>query len=286
LTTSVSVELLCVGSCSQRAWLVDGSRGAGWRRFPALVARIRHPRAGTILFDTGYGAALARATSAAARLYRRLLPFDLAPEEELSGQLGRLGLAPPELACVFLSHFHPDHIGGLRDAAGLRGVPIVHSREGLARLRRLRGPARLRAAFLPELLPPDFAQRANAIEDRPRVALTDDWLPFEWAHDLVGDGSLLAIALPGHALGQYGLLCQLARGRRLFLVADAAWVRANFADLALPAWPVRRFFADQASLVASLRALHALHLRQPELLIVPSHCEASQHAFAAGGYGE
>ncbi len=271
---SVRVTLHTVGSCRASAWLADGARTFARRTFPALVVRLLHPARGVVLFDTGYGVALSAATSPAARIYRRVLPFSLPPEQQVDRQLAQAEVAAREIAMVFLSHFHPDHVGGLR---ALPGAPIVCSRDGLAGLRALGAVGRLRNAFLPELLPDDFAARASAIEDLPRVALGGDWAPFEHAHDLFGDGALRAVALPGHALGQYGLICRLAGGRELFLVADAAWSLANVTELALPAWPARRLLGDAPTLVETLRKLHALALRRPELLIVPSHCEASQH---------
>ncbi len=278
---NVRVRFLTVGSCRERVWLADGSRTFARCTFPALVVCLLHPQAGVVLFDTGYGRALRESRSAAARAYRRVLPFTLPPEQELVAQLAGLDIEPRDLAAVFLSHFHPDHIGGLRE---LPGVPIVCSGDGLARLRALGGTSRLRHAFLPELLPEDFGTRARSIEDTPRVALGPQWQPFEEAYDLLGDGSLRAVALPGHALGQYGLICRLANSRELFLVADAAWLRSNYADLALPAWPARRLLGDSRALIATLRNLHALARRRPDLLLVPSHCEASQRAFTAGGY--
>lgn len=283
MSATVRVRLLAVGSCHAKAWLVDGRRGGGELTFPALVAVIDHPGAGTILFDTGYGGPLLTSRSRAARLYRRVLPFRLPEEERLLQQLERIGVPPREVAAVFLSHFHPDHVGSLRE---LPAVPLIYSREGLDALRHRRGLARLRAVFLPELLPRDVDERARAIEDLPAVALDERWQPFTTAHDVLGDGSLLAVALPGHALGQHGLICRLAGGRELFLVADAAWVHTNVDDLALPAWFVRRLLGDGRALVETLQRLHVLRRRRPELLLVPSHCEASQRAFTASGHGE
>jgi glyoxylase-like metal-dependent hydrolase (beta-lactamase superfamily II) len=267
---TVEVTLHTVGYCRNRAWFVDRSRFTTLLTLPALVARIRHPRLGTILFDTGYGRPLMNLRTFAASAYRHILPFILPPEQELHA---------PGIDLIFLSHFHPDHIGALRDVPP---VPILHSCEGLAQLQAARGLNRWRSAFFPELLPDDFPARARAIEDLPMVRLPTECQPFEEAYDVAGDGSLLAIELPGHALGQYGLLCRLAHGRTLFLVADAAWVQSNITQLAFPAWPVRALVSDYSAFTGTLRKLHALHVSRPEIILVPSHCAQSIQAFING----
>jgi glyoxylase-like metal-dependent hydrolase (beta-lactamase superfamily II) len=267
---TVEVTLQTVGYCLNRAWFVDRSSFIKWLTLPAMVARIRHPRLGTILFDTGYGRPLIQLHTIAARTYRHLLPFLLPPEQELD---------PRDIDLVFLSHFHPDHIGALRNVPS---VPILHSREGLFHLQAARGLHRWRSAFFPELLPDDFPSRARAIEDLPLITLPVEYRPFEQAYDVAGDGSLLAIELPGHAPGQYGLLCRLTDGRTLFLVADAAWVQANISKLAFPAWPVRALVNDYSAFTGTLRKLHALHVSRPEIILVPSHCAQSIQAFTDG----
>ena len=160
---------------------------------------------------------------------------------------------------------------------------MIHSAAGLEALRRSSRWRRLQSAFLPELLPDDFDARGSAIEDLPSVRLSGEWRPFESARDVLGDGSLLAVHLPGHAAGQYGLICRLANGRTLFLVADAAWVRANIAELALPAWPVRFLVDDHRAFVETLRALHEIGRRMPEVTMIPSHCVESIQAFSDAG---
>ena len=60
---TVEVSLFTVGHCRQREWFATGRRTGKWITFPALVAHIRHPSAGLILFDTGYGPALQTASS-------------------------------------------------------------------------------------------------------------------------------------------------------------------------------------------------------------------------------
>lgn len=259
----VRLELLEAGDCEQPEFFVNGRWTAGKLRFPALVARISHPRVGTILFDCGYGRALVEARSWAARVYRGILPF----------RLGAVGLGSVD--AVFLSHFHPDHIGGLREVAA---APIWYSRVGLEALRKLGGFERAQHAFFEELLPENFEKRGRAIEECALVQLGTEWAPFETAYDLAGDGALLAVELPGHALGQYGLICRVG-DEDVFLIADAGWVLENVTRLAMPARPGRLAIADFGAYQETLRRLHELKVRRPDLWMIPSHCEKTIAAF-------
>jgi len=268
MAITVDVEIFEAGHCRSRAWLVE--RGSFFRSIylPAMVAVIRHPDAGAMLFDTGYGRPLVESVSWAARMYRVLLPFQLSGEDKLRETASKVKL-------IFLSHFHPDHIGSLKE---LPTVPIIHSREGLAKLRRYGGFQKARAAFFPELLPSDFLSRARAIEDLPGVTLDESWRPFTEAFDVFGDGSVLAVALPGHAVGQYGVLCRRRAGW-VFLVADAAWTRRNITDLATPGWPAGALIGDAPAYRATLQMMHEFQRRRPDVMLIPSHCHESIEAF-------
>ena len=79
----VRVQLLTVGATWQRGALV-GLPSWKLMRFPALAAVIRHPSAGTILFDTGYGSAVVDRAGLALAVYRRLLPVELAEAERFA----------------------------------------------------------------------------------------------------------------------------------------------------------------------------------------------------------
>jgi hypothetical protein len=52
-----------------------------------MIAVIRHPSLGVILFDTGYGRAVDKARGWYAPFYRRVLPFELPETERVAMQL-------------------------------------------------------------------------------------------------------------------------------------------------------------------------------------------------------
>src|SRR5215208_1487242 len=43
---------------------------------------------------------------------------------------------------IFVTHMHPDHVGGARDAAEITGAPVLQGREDHEQCRRAWGPAR------------------------------------------------------------------------------------------------------------------------------------------------
>ena len=48
------------------------------------------------------------------------------------------------------------------------------------------------------------------------VRLDDEWSPFTHGFDLIGDGSLIAIPLPGHTAAQMGLVVRRAMAVDVF----------------------------------------------------------------------
>ncbi|MBB4082441.1 MBL fold metallo-hydrolase [Brevundimonas lenta] len=246
----------------------DGRLGSAV--FPALVALIIHPDEGAILFDTGYDPAFFEATRTWPEiLYRWMTPVDLPPGETIVEQLPRFGVAPDDVRAVVISHFHGDHVAGLGRFPGAR---IFCARAGLAQVRRPGRFTRVRNGVLADLAPADIDARALFFEDLPQLPLGPELTPFESGADLLGDGSLLAVHLPGHCPGHWGLVVREADDRMRFLIADAAWSSGAVRDNAPPPRLTTALLGETGPWRDTLTALHRLWDRNPELLLTPSHC--------------
>lgn len=229
--------------------------GGGLRsiRQPVLVGLLEHPRAGCWLLDTGLHPRLSE-ISWSLRLFtflaRMRIPGGLPPTPPLSG--------------VFLSHFHLDHAAGLH---ALRPEVLLTSREGYESSRL---GSELHLGWHPALWPPGQFERTRWIENLP---LKSDG-PVT-GFDIFEDGSVLAVPLPGHCHGQYGLLCH-TEGGRVFFVADAvghSYVLTRGLKQRMPSW----IAADRA---AEARTQNWLRNLIHWCWMVPSHCP---HAYLALG---
>lgn len=271
-----TLEVLECGHCRHAAAMT--MRGAPWRvvDFPALVGLIVHPQEGVVLFDTGYDAAFFAATRPLPeRLYRLATPVYLDARESIVDQLAARGIAADAVRHVVLSHFHGDHVAGLHHFAAAK---LHCARAGLRDLRARGRFGSARRGLLPALVP--AAIGAAFFEDAAPVALPSAFRPFDRGADLFGDGALIAVELPGHCPGHWGLALRLEDDRHTLMVADAAWsVTAIERNLPPPA-PVARLLGDAVAQRRTLDALHRLHTERPDTLLLPSHC--SQAARRAG----
>lgn len=264
------VHILRAGHCSHPAVMTRRDAGLKAIPFPALAALIVHPDEGAVLFDTGYDPAFFEATRTWPEiLYRWTTPAFLAPGEAVADQLPAFGVRPSEVRAVVVSHFHGDHVAGLHRFSGAR---IFCARAGLEQVRRPGRFARVRQGVLAALAPADIATRATFFEDRPQVPLGPDLAPFETGADLFGDGSLLAVHLPGHCPGHWGLIVRQEDDRSRFLIADASWSSGAVRDDVPPPRLTTALLGDTGPYRRTLNALHRLWARNPELLVTPSHC--------------
>lgn len=249
-------------------------RGAAWRpvEFPSLVGVIEHPDEGVVLFDTGYDPLFLAATSSwPERLYRLATPMHLRPKESAVEQLASLGYGPEAVRHIVISHFHGDHVAGLHRFPRAR---LHCARAGLADVRagsRLRRTRRgILSAFVPAA-----AEAAAFFEDGSPAELPGAFRPFDRGVDLLGDGSLLAIELPGHCRGHWGLALRLEDDRWVMMVADAAWSATAIAHNRPPPAATTALLGDTAAYRRTLTDLHRVHRERPETVLLPSHCRSA-----------
>lgn len=259
----VEFHWLRLGHCNQIEAL--SRRGGSWKgiEFPSLAAAIKHPTAGWVMFDTGYAQHFFDATARMPeRLYRTLLPVHL--DTSIAAELGRIGATPEEVRRVVVSHFHGDHVAGLRDLPNAR---ISAGRAGLDQIISLRGLSAVRHGLLPAMLPENLTSRFEPVEDAATV--TFDGLT-GW--DLVGDRSLIAVDLPGHMPGHLGLLLTTTDRGQVLLAGDAAWSSRAIRDFQPPPRPVAAMWDDARTAQATLRSLQRIDADHTDLTILPAHC--------------
>lgn len=269
----MELHLLKVGSCRHLEFLATRGGSLLPTEFPALSALIIHSTAGPILFDTGYAEHFLDATETfPERLYRWATPMRLPANQMLEKQLARFAVALSDVRLCVVSHFHADHVAGLRD---LPRAAILAMASGFEELRfsgRWKG---VMHGGLPSLLPPDACRRIQFIESKPPVPLPAPWTEFGDGYDLLGDQSVIAIPLPGHALGHMGLLVRDFDDRAVLLAADSSWSFRALREFKLPSPLVRPVIHDWRRYKSTLHLLHEVSQKHPEITILPSHCDAS-----------
>ena len=265
MTPQLTCHVLDTGYClaSEHTLLRGGARRT--IHCHALVALLHHPEHGWLLWDTGYAPHMWRATERMPyRMYRSMTPLRLDPQLAIAAQLPHYGLIPNDIKRVLISHFHADHVAGLRD---FPNAELIATQRGYDDVRPRRGMRALLRGFVPALLPTDFAQRATLLPPFGGPELP----PFGPTHDLFNDGSIKLMALPGHARGQIGMLAHTTRGPILF-AADGAWLTQAIRERRPPARSTYMVVDDARAVEATLDRLHEFSVANPDVTIIPTHC--------------
>jgi len=238
----VAVEIHDTGTAYPPGWAI----GIGNPRrspLPILAATIKHPTKGIVRFDTGYGPDPAPGHHLLARAYRRLL----------QPQSRRRVAEQPDL--IVISHTDPDHIGGI---AEYPDVEVVMDAEAWREVVHPHAPWRRLVE-----LPGDLATRIRLVDTSCGPA------------DLLCDGSLLAVGLPGHAPGHIGLV--VTDTQQYLLCGDAALTRRH----------IRRRKIGMIEMLSrsrshSRRTMAFLHetMEHTDTVVVPSHCPETAEMLA------
>ncbi len=264
---ALKVRIRTAGMAWVRPFTFQPGGGMKWMAVPALFAIIEHPEQGLLLWDTGYAPRFFAATRRFPwRIMRWVTPAEIHEEDAVVNQLRALGYDPADVKAIILSHFDPDHFGGLLD---FPDVPIFCSWRAWADVREKRGLGRVKARLLPQHLPEDMAGRLKLLPDPDGPPIS----AFDASLDLFGDGSIRLVELPGHAPGQLGaFLRRSSDGADLFLAADGCWNLAAIEASGYRGGAHRVLAVDKKGQDETYRKLRQLHKEWPALRIVPSHC--------------
>ncbi len=238
-------------------------------KFNALWGLIQHPSKGYILFDTGYTKRFFEATKRYPnKLYANLTKVFLKDSEEVKEQLNKNNISCDDIKHIIISHFHADHVGGLKD---FRNAQIHVSKAALNQVNKIPKFFAFSKGILKDLIPRDLNSRVSIIEEKSTI-IRDSI--FNFKYDLFGDDSLIAFKLGGHAAGQIGLLLETNKGK-YFLIADACWNIKAIVNNKLPDPIVRIFFDSWNDYKKSIQKVKEFHISNGSVKIIPTHCAAT-----------
>ena len=240
-------------------------RGGRWQKLPLRVriGYLHHPTLGHCLIDTGYRTPMTPAgvqPDFHLRMYKRLFRPSTVCADPIGAGLARVGVRRDQISTVIVTHFHADHIGGLVDLPGARVLAPLQAWRAMTRNSAMRNAM---AGVFRQLLPDDIENRLGFFED---AALVDAPFGLGPARDIAGDGSLLAVDLPGHHAGHAGL-CFPQADRPLLYAVDAQWKLAAILQDRCPGFPANLVAHDRAALKQTVRRVQEFASRGGEVVL-------------------
>jgi glyoxylase-like metal-dependent hydrolase (beta-lactamase superfamily II) len=237
--------------------------------FHALWGLIEHPQKGYVLYDTGYTSRFHEETKHYPnKIYANMTRVKIDPKDEVKAQLEENGIACEEIKHIIITHFHGDHVSGLRD---FPNATFYASRVALKQALKVPRFIAFSKGILKGLHPPNLKDRTQTIED---IATQINDPILGTTYDLFGDNTIRMISLPGHAAGQMGVLLRTDKHEYL-LAADSVWLKPSYKEMRTPNPIVRLFFHSWKDYKESLKKVHNYHKANPETIIVPTHCTES-----------
>ncbi|MCX8516256.1 MAG: MBL fold metallo-hydrolase, partial [Alphaproteobacteria bacterium] len=260
--------------------VMTGRWSATVARVPMVCALINHPKHGLMLFDVGYSNNFFKASRHFPQIiYRWTTPVKI--EKTLKEQLVADGVDPKSIAYIFISHFHADHVAALDD---FPNATVICDRGGYEYAKKLRGFAAVKKGILPDLIQLFQGRRLQFIDDKKQNSDHKNLSEFI-SRDIFGDGSLLAVGLPGHARGQQGLYINDSKRGKVFLIADATWYMQSIID-GHPALPIVALTHDnQNKYLHTLHNLHQFYHHNPDIQMIPCHCPITWAKLSAAQQG-
>jgi glyoxylase-like metal-dependent hydrolase (beta-lactamase superfamily II) len=263
----LSLQLFASGFCEAHANVVNPKEGKGKATFYALWALLHIPERGYVLFDTGYSEAFKQATqSFPARFYRWATPVTLSEKNTAKNLLEAKGIAAEQIKYVIISHFHADHIAGLKDFAQAQ---FICTKAAFEQVQKLSGFKAVSKGILHDLLPENFNKQIILLEEfADQITIN----PYGFTeYQLFGLNQFKLVWLPGHAKGMLGFIYQ-DHQQAYFYATDAAWHYDTYKRGILPRKIVKLFFDSWADYLATLQKIQAFELANPAYTVLFTHC--------------
>jgi N-acyl homoserine lactone hydrolase len=245
--------------------MYEGVAELSFERWHQAIVTIvlQHPKRGPIVVDPAFGADIAEDLSAVPPWFTVVSGSPKGKTPAVDGLEGA-GIDPRSVHEVLVTHSHWDHTGGLGDLpkatvhlarADYDWVePMTHTLDHGVLTQQLRRAWK-------RIEPFDLSG--------PPV------LRFEASADLFGDGSVIAVPLPGHTPGSTGYLVRGPGGKRWLFIGDATWTLRGVEKPAQKTLPID---LDSKTTGETIGRLHALQQEHPEIAIIPAHDAAALEA--------
>ena len=203
------------GYCKANQYFISKKRKKKEIKFPATFFYIQLPHA-KILLDAGYSPQMLFDKNICMKMYTKLMQVEC--KKTTTEVLIENGIDPTKIDYIIVSHFHPDHIGGLNE---FKKAKIICTEEAFYHLNKKR-LLNVEKQVNKKYIPTDIGSRLIFMESFKKVYLKN--LPIDF-YNILNMDQLYGFGLPGHSKGQLGILIP---DKNVLHISDAAWCEDNF----------------------------------------------------------
>lgn len=263
----MNIQFFASGYCFSNQKIVNPTKKSEHIEFHAIWALIQIPDIGYVMFDSGYSQHFMNETKRFPdKLYRWATPVFLKENENACSILLSHNIQPNEIKYIIISHFHGDHIAGLKDFPDAK---FICSEAALFEVQNKDGFAAVRKGILKGLLPKDFYARVSILDHCCDNSFTDK---FGLKHfQIFNQTNFELVLLEGHARGQIGFIYQEGE-QKIFFATDAAWDYEAYKEGVLPMKVVKIFIDSWRNLVDTQKKIRMYEEENPEVTVLFTHC--------------